>query len=179
VCQGFKRRRLAGLSPAALAAHLDFGQYTAIGGVVRESVDADRSGVRVVQGRLTCLVFSGDITNPDPNSINTADVFGRVYDKAGNGITDNLENDRIAFVDGIPPGKSRVRACVVGRRLKNCCPCVVHVVNRVTSNWWYQRRCDAVVRVRAQCVGLRQKLIRTLQALEVHVTQLRHLYCAL
>jgi hypothetical protein len=63
-----------------------------------------------VQGRVTCLEFSGDITNPDKkNAINTADVFGRVYDKAGNGLTDTTENDRIAFVDLIPPGKSRVR----------------------------------------------------------------------
>jgi hypothetical protein len=61
---------------------------------------------------VTCLSFTGDINNTDKNPMNTADVFGRVYDFAGNGVTDIAENNRIAFVDLVPPGKSKVSVCV-------------------------------------------------------------------
>jgi len=57
---------------------------------------------------VTCVSFTGDINNKDKNAINTADVFGRVYDFAGNGVTDIEENNRIAYVDLVPPGKSKV-----------------------------------------------------------------------
>lgn len=41
-------------------------------------------------------------------ALNNADVFGRVFDASGNGVTDVSENNRIAYVDLVPPGKSEV-----------------------------------------------------------------------
>jgi len=57
---------------------------------------------------FTCVRFTGDVTNKETKAINTADIYGRVYDKAQNGVTDNEENDRIGYVDVVPPGTSQV-----------------------------------------------------------------------
>ncbi|KAK3289380.1 hypothetical protein CYMTET_3180 [Cymbomonas tetramitiformis] len=60
------------------------------------------------QGNITCIEFTGTVNNTNKKAINTADVYGRVYDGAKNDVTDNEENDRIAYVDLIPPGVSTV-----------------------------------------------------------------------
>jgi len=57
---------------------------------------------------FTCVKFSGKVNNTDKEPINTADIYGRIYDKAGNDVTDNAENDRIGFVDLVSPGTSEV-----------------------------------------------------------------------
>eukprot|EP00873_Tetraselmis_striata_P038698 jgi/Tetstr1/458962/TSEL_004433.t1 len=94
----------AALLGAAIPPALAFRVAAPMEGVSYEEVTC---GARAKPG-FTCVRFRGTVTNTDKEAINTADIYGRIYDKAGNDVTDNAENDRIGFVDLVPPGTSEV-----------------------------------------------------------------------
>ena len=57
---------------------------------------------------MACVKFTAATSNPSSKPLNNADVYGRVYDAAGSAVTDVSENNRIAYVDNIPAGTSKV-----------------------------------------------------------------------
>lgn len=57
---------------------------------------------------VACVKFTAAATNPSSKPLYNADVYGRVYDRAGSAVTDVAENNRIAYVDNVPAGASEV-----------------------------------------------------------------------
>eukprot|EP00882_Tetradesmus_deserticola_P005319 GHRQ01005598.1.p1 GENE.GHRQ01005598.1~~GHRQ01005598.1.p1 ORF type:complete len:237 (+),score=65.74 GHRQ01005598.1:45-755(+) len=58
--------------------------------------------------KAACLDITAAATNPTKKPLYNADVFGRVYDKNGEAAIDDTENIRIAYIDEIAPGSSKV-----------------------------------------------------------------------
>ncbi len=61
-----------------------------------------------VRAGVACVEFSATAKNPSSKALNNADVYGRVYDGNGSAVTDVSENNRIAYVDEVPAGTSKV-----------------------------------------------------------------------
>ncbi|GBF95778.1 hypothetical protein Rsub_08214 [Raphidocelis subcapitata] len=122
------RARLAALAAAAAAAALLAGPAAApppaaaFGPVSVALTDitvtrvACDTGVATVGGvsfsgagsKAACLDIAASASNPDAKTLYNADVFGRIYDRNGEAMSDDSENSRIAYIDVIPAGKSEV-----------------------------------------------------------------------
>jgi hypothetical protein len=61
-----------------------------------------------VRAGVACVEFSATAKNSSSKALNNADVYGRVYDGNGSAVTDVSENNRIAYVDEVPAGTSKV-----------------------------------------------------------------------
>ncbi|WIA32910.1 hypothetical protein OEZ86_006081 [Tetradesmus obliquus] len=58
--------------------------------------------------KAACLDITAAANNPTKKPLYNADVFGRVYDTNGEAAIDDTENIRIAYIDEIAPGVSKV-----------------------------------------------------------------------
>lgn len=60
------------------------------------------------QGSKACFRVTAQADNPSKKELRNSDVFGKVYDRAGNAALDDTENIRIAYLGTVVPGKSEV-----------------------------------------------------------------------
>lgn len=60
------------------------------------------------QDKNGCFTVTAQADNPKKDDLRNADVFGDVFDGAGNSARDNTENIRLSYIAKIPPGKSTV-----------------------------------------------------------------------
>ncbi|KAF6264848.1 hypothetical protein COO60DRAFT_1180007 [Scenedesmus sp. NREL 46B-D3] len=100
------------LAPPALA----FGPVSVkLDEIVVKRVDC-AAGMATVGGvtfsggsqKAACLDITAAATNPTKKPLYNADVFGRVYDRNGEAAIDDTENIRVAYIDEIAPGASKV-----------------------------------------------------------------------